>query len=129
MSKDDYRFIDKDPIIDVIRTAFQKKGNLSHAQILKVSYDSGVSASAIDGWLFGDVRRPWSLSTRMVLEALGVEIGYTFDDGTTLDPPKPKLISKAAQQVILKKDEQREAERAKKRKAKTKTKTKSKKGR
>jgi transcriptional regulator with XRE-family HTH domain len=124
MSKDDYRFIDKDPIIDVIRTAFQRKGNLSPEFILKTSYGSGVSASAINGWLFGDVRRPWSLSTRMVLEELGVTISYDFGDGKSIDTPKPKLISKAAQQAILKKDEQRQAERAKKRKAKTKTKSK-----
>jgi len=120
----DYAFIDKDPIIDVIRTAFQRKGNLSHEQILKVSYASGVSASAISGWLFGDVRRPWSLSTRMVLEALGVTINYEFDDGDELKAPKPKLIPKAAQQAILKKEEAREAERKKKRKANSKSKSK-----
>lgn len=124
MSKNDYRFVDKDPVIDVIRTAFQRKGNLSQAQIDKVAYGSGVSASAIHGWLFGDVRRPWSLSTRFVLEELGVEIIYHFDDGTNIEKPKPKMISKAAQQAILKKDEEREAERKKKRKAKSKTKTK-----
>jgi hypothetical protein len=124
MSNNDYRFIDKDPVIDVIRTAFQKKGNLSHEQILRVSYDSGVSASAIEAWLFGDTRRPQSLSTRFVLETLGVAVGYTFDDGTTMGTPKAKMISKAEQQAILKKEEQREAERAKKRKAKSKTKSK-----
>ena len=124
MTNDAYRFIDKDPVIDVIRTAFQKKGNLSHGHILKVSYDSGVSSSAISEWLFGKTRRPQSLSTRFVLETLGVEIGYTFDDGTVMGTPKARMIPKAEQQAILKKDEQREAERAKKRKAKSKPKKK-----
>ena len=130
MSKNDYRFVDKDPVIDVIRTAFQRKGNLSHEQILKVSYESGVSASAISGWLFGDVRRPWSLSTRFVLEALGVAIQYQFDDGKPYHAPAVKMISKAEQAAILKKEELRKEQRNKKRKAETKAlkKTKSKKG-
>jgi transcriptional regulator with XRE-family HTH domain len=126
MSKNDYRFVDKDPVVDVVRAAFARKGNLSHTQIQKVAYDSGVSASAINGWLFGDVRRPWSLSTRFVLEALGVEIGYTFDDGTMMFQPKVKLIPKTEQQKILKKDADRILERNKKRKAKRKTKSKTK---
>jgi len=124
MSKLEYRFCDKDPVIDVVRTAFQKKGNLSQDHINKVAYGSGVSASAINGWLFGGVRRPWSLNTRFVLEELGVGIVYEFDDGTKMEAPTPKLISKAEQSAILKKDEQREAERAKKRKSKAKSKTK-----
>jgi transcriptional regulator with XRE-family HTH domain len=109
-------------VIDVVRTAFQKKGNLSQEHIHRVAYGSGVSASAINGWLFGDVRRPWSLNTRFVLEELGVTIAYKFDDGTSMDAPEPKLISKAKQNEMLKEDERREAERNKKRKAKSKSK-------
>jgi transcriptional regulator with XRE-family HTH domain len=122
--KNDYRFVDKDPVVDVVRAAFARKGNLSHSQIQKVAYDSGVSASAISGWLFGDVRRPWSLSTRFVLEALGVEILYKYDDGDTIHQPKAKLIPKSEQQKILKKDADRLLERKKKQKAKRKTKSK-----
>src|SRR5215472_5903023 len=111
MSKDDYRFIDKDPVIDVIRTEMQRFGTLNHNQIARIAYGSGVSPSTIHNWLFGDVRRPQSLSTRFVLQELGVQIKYVREDGTTIRQPEPQLISKAEQAKILKADREREKER------------------
>jgi len=108
MAKNDYRFIDKDPVIDVIRSEMQRYGNLSHAQLQKVSYESGVSVSTIHSWLFGETRRPWSLSPRFVLEALGVQVKYVREDGTSIRQPEPKLISKAEQEKILKAERERE---------------------
>lgn len=102
MSKNDYRFVDKDPVIDVIRSELQRFGNLTHAQLAKVSYESGVSISTIKGWLFGDTRRPWSLSTRFVLEAIGVKISYVREDGTNVRQPAIQMISQAEQEKILK---------------------------
>ena len=109
--KNDYRFVDKDPVIDVIRTELQRVGNLNHEQLARVSYQSGVSESAIKGWLFGDVRRPWSLSTRFVLEALGVTIQYVRDDGTNIRQPEMQMIPKAEQERILREERKRVAER------------------
>jgi hypothetical protein len=122
MSKNDYRFIDKDPVIDVIRTEMQRQGNLSHSQIAKVAYASGVSDSAIHEWLFGKTRRPWSLSTRMVLEAIGLEIQYHRQDGTTVRQSAPTMIPKSEQQKILRAEAEREAKRAAEKKKKSKSK-------
>lgn len=109
----DYRFIDKDPVIDVIRTVMQRQGNLGSSQIERVSYESGVSAGTIYNWLHGDTRRPQNLSTRFVLEALGVRIIYQDAEDKVIRTPKPELISKAEQKKILERDAEREKEREK----------------
>lgn len=111
MANNDYRFIDKDPVIDVIRTEMGRMGNLSGEQINRVAYDSGISPSTIHGWLTGDTRRPQSLTTRFVLEALGVSIKYVREDGTSIRQSAPSMISKAEQDKILRKDRERAAAR------------------
>jgi hypothetical protein len=103
----DYRFIDKDPIIDVIRTELQRTGNLSNEQLERVAYDSGVQVQTIKNWLYHDVRFPRSLTSRFVLEALGVTIKYERSDGTNIREKPHQLISEAAQAKILKKDRER----------------------
>lgn len=113
MSNNDYRFIDKDPVIDVIRTEAQRYGNLGHEQLAKLSLESGVSVSTIHNWFFGETRRPQSLSTRFVLEALGVSIQYVRDaDGRNIRQAPPKMIPKTEQDKILKRERDRERERA-----------------
>lgn len=107
----DYRFINKDPIIDVIRTAMQRKGNLGPEQIRRTAHGAGVHPGTIDNWLNGDTRRPMNLTTRFVLEALGVSIRYVDDSGIAIKQPKPELISLAAQREILAKDREREKAR------------------
>lgn len=64
-----YSFIDKDPVIDVVRTAMQKAKLSSRA----VSAESGVSASAINNWLYGGVRRPQFATVNAALRACGQE--------------------------------------------------------
>lgn len=75
----DYRFIDKDPIIDVIRTAIQATG----AKIRQLSNNSGVAEITIRNWLEGDTRRPQRLTSEFVLRALGVETTYVWQDSGT----------------------------------------------
>jgi hypothetical protein len=111
----DYRFIDKDPVLGVIRTAMQRQGNLSHEQIAKVAYDAGVHPHTIWSWLNGETRRPLSITTRFVLEALGVNITYE-QDGRAIREAKPELISTAAQREIMAKDREREKAREAKKK-------------
>jgi transcriptional regulator with XRE-family HTH domain len=111
MSRDDYRFIDKDPVIDVIRTEAQRYGNLGHDQLSKLAYESGVSISTLHNWFNGDTRRPQSLSTRFVLEALGVSIKYVREDGTSIRQPAAQMISKTEQEKILKREREREREK------------------
>lgn len=49
-----YLFIDKDPIIDSMRTVHQLSGKTFKA----ASEDSGVSAGTLARWFSGNVRRP-----------------------------------------------------------------------
>lgn len=114
MSQVDYRFIDKDPIIDVIRTAMQRRGNISPEQINRVAYDAGIHPGTLHNWLNGDTRRPLSITTRFVLEALGVTITYVDADDRPIREPKPELISATKQREILAKDREREKAREKK---------------
>lgn len=108
---DDYRFIDKDPIIDVIRTAMQRKGNLNPEQINRVAYEAGIHPGTLHNWLNGDTRRPLSLTTRFVLEALGVSIKYIDEDDKPIKMPAAELISAAKQREILARDREREKAR------------------
>lgn len=111
MSQVDYRFIDKDPIIDIIRTAMQRTGNASPEQINRVAYDAGIHPGTLHNWLNGDTRRPLSITTRFVLEALGVTIKYMDANEKPIREPQPELISAARQREILAKDREREKAR------------------
>jgi hypothetical protein len=113
MPNDAYRFIQKDPIIDVLRTECQRYGNLSYEQLSKLSYESGVAISTLQNWFFGETRFPRNLSTRFVLEALGVKVVYQREDGSHCRQHQPEMMPKAEQEKILKKERQREREREK----------------
>ena len=75
----DYRHIEKDPIIDLIRTVIQMRcggHDIPYGFINRLSVRSGVSTGAIHNWLFGETKRPQQLSTKFVLSALDVETTY-----------------------------------------------------
>jgi predicted transcriptional regulator len=64
----DYRRIDKDPVIDLIRTAFQQ----TKADINAVAEKAFVRPQTIRNWLNGDTKRPWNITADCVLSVLGV---------------------------------------------------------
>jgi transcriptional regulator with XRE-family HTH domain len=68
----DYRFIDKDPIIDLIRTAYSQ-GEL---ELKSLAAEARVHPQTISRWLYGDVKRPQNWTVQKVLRALGVETRY-----------------------------------------------------
>lgn len=63
-----YRFIDKDPITDALRTMIRSDEHLNNNQVHEIS---GVAAQTIHGWLDGATRRPQNASTSQVSAALG----------------------------------------------------------
>jgi transcriptional regulator with XRE-family HTH domain len=65
-----YSFIDKDPIIDVVRTALQET-KLSYIDVHDLS---GVSTSTLYNWFDGQTRRPTHAAVAAVLGALGYEV-------------------------------------------------------
>jgi hypothetical protein len=85
-----YEKDEKDEIIFLIKTEAQIEFNgavgtrLSKANIDTLSHLSGVSSAAIRAWFYGDVKRPRHLSTRFVLEALGVTTRRFRRDGSEI---------------------------------------------
>ena len=65
-----YRFIDKDPIIDQVRTAI-KDAKVSHAYIAD---KSGVTQTTLRNWFTGHTRRPQAATIRAVLRSIGYDI-------------------------------------------------------
>jgi transcriptional regulator with XRE-family HTH domain len=62
-----YNFIDKDPIIDKLRTLVQRSG-LSYREISNLS---GVTVQTLYNWFQGDVKRPQHAGVMAVVHALG----------------------------------------------------------
>lgn len=82
----DYRHIDKDPILDVIRTIAEDAGDkqLRMKYLETIAYNSGVSASTLYSWFHGDTKRPQSLTVRFVLQALDCKMVIQRSDGSTV---------------------------------------------
>ena len=66
-----YSFVDKDPIIDEVRTVFQDAGVTRQW----IENESGVTANTLHAWFEGKTRRPQAASINAVLRALGKKLG------------------------------------------------------
>src|SRR5688572_5291628 len=70
-----YRFRDKDPAIDAIRTVMQDhfgKRNLAHEDYAEVHEQGGPSGSTVKHWFEGKTKRQQNAT----LEAAGRALGY-----------------------------------------------------
>ena len=70
-----YNFIDKDPMIDEIRTIVERSG----ASYKWVNGESGVSTQTLNKWFDGSTRRPQAATMNAVLRALGYKLGVVED--------------------------------------------------
>jgi transcriptional regulator with XRE-family HTH domain len=84
-----YVFIDKDPIIDELRTVVQDSGQ-SYKQIHE---DSGVSISTLSAWFAGETRRPQAASLNAVARALGYKLGFVPYETVSVVQPTPVTTS------------------------------------
>jgi transcriptional regulator with XRE-family HTH domain len=84
-----YNFIDKDPIIDELRTVVQDSGH-SYKQIHE---DSGVSTQTLSNWFSGDTRRPQAASLNAVARALGYKLGFVPVEAASVILPTPAAAS------------------------------------
>ena len=66
-----YSFIDKDPMIEEVRTVIDKTRS-THAQIER---DSGVTSQTLRNWFDGPTRRPQAATVRAVLRSMGYDLG------------------------------------------------------
>jgi hypothetical protein len=70
-----YNFVDKDPMIDEIRTIVEKSG----ASYKWVNGESGVSTQTITKWFDGSTKRPQAATMNAVLRSLGYKLGVVED--------------------------------------------------
>jgi hypothetical protein len=66
-----YNFIDKDPMIDEVRTIVEQSG----ATYQWINSTSGVSITTISKWFDGSTRRPQAATMNAVLRSLGYKLG------------------------------------------------------
>lgn len=66
-----YNFIDKDPVIDEVRTVVQDEGLIKKLGI--VADLSSLSKATIDSWFNGDTKRPQNASIMAVMISLGYQ--------------------------------------------------------
>lgn len=89
-----YRFMDKDPVVDQLRTIFEDE----HASYEKVSADSGISATTFYNWFHGKTKRPQHATVVACLRALGYD--YKIVKGGRI-VPMPKA-GRAAKKTVQK---------------------------
>jgi hypothetical protein len=66
-----YNFVDKDPVIDEVRTVVTDEGLIKRLRI--VADLASLSYSTIDGWFNGDTKRPQNASIMAVMLSLGYQ--------------------------------------------------------
>ena len=66
-----YNFVDKDPIIDEIRTVVRDSG----ATYKRIEEQSGVCAVTLRNWFDGKTRKPQAATINAVLRSLGYKLG------------------------------------------------------
>jgi len=82
-----YSFLEKDPIIDEIRTVIQECG-VSHKWIEE---NSGVTAVTLRAWFYGATKKPQAATINAVARSLGYKLGFVpFATIIHMDPPMPQ---------------------------------------
>jgi hypothetical protein len=107
-----YNFIDKDPIIDRLRTVLQDEGLEKKRHI--VSRLSGVAPATLANWFEGATKRPQHATLAAVATSVGYEFG--FDKSHVIDVDQE--LEHAAQWMKQQKANRKRAEARKKSKKK-----------
>lgn len=76
-----YNFVNKDPIIDQMRTAFQKKfgGRLNSKVLGQIEKNGGPPVGTTRNWFWGDTRRPQNATVEATIRAAGGKRQISFD--------------------------------------------------
>jgi hypothetical protein len=80
-----YNFVDKDPIIDEIRTIFQLHGGTYK----DIHEHSGVSTATLAAWFTGPTRKPQAATINAVVRSMGWKLGLMKIDAVPLVQPTP----------------------------------------
>ena len=103
-----YLFTDKDPIIDEMRTLWEKCKRPTYDY---VTAQGGPAASTIRGWFNGDTVRPQSASVRAFVRALGFDIRFVRPKEPIKWATNAEILAAEAQAKTAR--EQRKARRLK----------------
>lgn len=88
-----YSFVDKDPIIDEVRTVFQASGVTKQW----VEDASGVTSNTLHAWFDGKTRRPQAATINAVLRALGKKLGVVdLETATAVEPLSTRHVIQMA---------------------------------
>ena len=66
-----YNFMEKDPIIDEIRTVYEDSG----VNYKWIEDNSGVTSATLANWFSGKTRKPQAATINAVLRSLGFKLG------------------------------------------------------
>ena len=80
-----YNFLEKDPIIDEIRTIVQSSG-LTYRMIEE---ESDVTSTTLRAWFTGATRRPQAATLNAVARALGYKLGFVPYETASIVRPTP----------------------------------------
>jgi DNA-binding phage protein len=69
-----YRFVDKDPVIDMCRIMLQDLGLFSKKNMAKVAALASLHGNTLHNMFFGDTRRPQHATVMALITACGFEI-------------------------------------------------------
>ena len=81
-----YNFIDKDPMIDEIRTVVEQSG----ASLKWLHGESSVHTNTMSNWFNGKTRKPQAATMNAVLRALGKKLGIV-DDHVVIVPIEGRI--------------------------------------
>jgi transcriptional regulator with XRE-family HTH domain len=108
-----YNFVDKDPIIDIVRTVFQASG-LTYKQLAE---ESTVCVSTISKMFGGTTKRPQAATINAILRAMGHKLSVRLMiepeivAGTPAPKPLPPMRHVVQMAKYRKRRERRAAER------------------
>jgi hypothetical protein len=88
-----YNFIDKDPIIDEIRTIYDASG----VNYKWITDSSGVTAQTLMNWFSGRTKRPQAATINAVLRCLGYKLGVqAMGAPVVITPAMPQPVARHA---------------------------------
>lgn len=83
-----YNFIDKDPVIDVMRNCLSDQ----HVAYARLAHLSGVSESTLRNWFDGKTRKPQFCTVAAVMGALGYRMHWQLEAPRPRPKAQPKQI-------------------------------------
>ena len=105
-----YRFLDKDPIIDKIRTLIQDEGLMK--KLTLVHELSGVSTSTLINWFEGDTKCPQNRTIQAITSSLGYKMEWVKEKDIDIDRELKAAKAWQEKQDAARKEAERRVKRA-----------------